>query len=91
MTNNTSRLTVSANGNVGIGTIPNAKLTINGAAVSMPQIISTGANLDLSLSHTLYLQSAAGSTITNKFIYSIQAIQDGDSMECFVSWVTGYI
>ena len=52
-------------GNVGIGTTaPTAKLEVNGAIVSTPRGVASGATVDLSLSNTTVLSSVGGSTIT---------------------------
>ncbi len=59
------RMTVTNNGNIGIGTpTPQAKLHVAGAIVSKPQIIATGSVLDLSLSNMFILNSVGGSAIT---------------------------
>ncbi len=63
-TNGVERVRVDASGNVGIGTtMPSAKLTVAGTANSLPNIVSSGANVDLSLSNVHLLQSVGGSVI----------------------------
>ncbi|MBC7420780.1 MAG: hypothetical protein H7328_08630, partial [Bdellovibrio sp.] len=60
-----SGLTVLATGNVGIGTTaPNAKLSIQGAATSRTNIITSGAVVDLSLSNNHLLKAPGTSSIT---------------------------
>jgi hypothetical protein len=54
-------------GSVGIGTTSpqaNAKLQVNGAAASLPNIINAGASVDLSLSNIHYLKAVGGTAIT---------------------------
>ncbi len=60
-------LLAGAGGNVGIGTAspqPYSKLQVNGAATSFPNIINSGASVDLSLSNIHYLKSVGGTAIT---------------------------
>jgi hypothetical protein len=54
-------------GNVGIGTTNpqvNSKLQVNGVATSLPNIINSGASIDLSLSNIHYLKSVGGAAVT---------------------------
>jgi hypothetical protein len=56
---------VLSGGNVGVGTTnPTAKLTIQGAAVSRTNIISTGGSVDLALSNQHLLKAPGGSSLT---------------------------
>jgi hypothetical protein len=126
-------LLAPSGGKVGIGTgasSVSARLEVAGAAVARPNIIATGATVDLSLANTHLLKSVGGSTITlqnivsggsylllisdttsrtytftgcnntyfnptngatsNRSSYSIVAVLDGASVECYISWMTGF-
>jgi trimeric autotransporter adhesin len=83
-TDNTTRMTISSTGNVGIGGAPvaNTRVAIQGAAVSTTNVIASGATVDLSLSNIHLLKAPGASAIT------LQNPVDGGSYTLVISDTT---